>query len=464
MSGFGCKYAFLIGEIAHLLYIVANFYPVKYVMIISGVIVGVGEGMIWTTVPVFSTFFGIQHGSHGSKHRSEYIRKYAGIFFGVYFAGQIFGSAMTYAILHKGETHSTPQNDMLIQAYSTWATETNLSYATNDTLRNVTYVTSTMNSKPIANMTLGSDEPELYRYCGANDCQNPEITQSNLHNYVPADKLHLNILLSVFTCLCVIGIFLHICYLPVAKPETNDWLPEENANIIDSKSEIEKHKDHSVKATLIAIFKHSTNFMQILLLPALLYHGLMYGFYLGELVRAYTSCILGVEHVGLSLVAISISSAISSVLSGKLIGLLGRNITIAILLVGETLAYVFCLLWRPNEDSKSLVYAIFVVFGVTYSCWKMCIISMYTDYFPKNQEIAYTVWSIWILIGIAISFVWSPLLCVRAKLYVHCVVLLLSVSCYGVAEFFYKSNYQSRELNIEVEPDEKQLFQEKDEQ
>ncbi|XP_039271305.1 protein unc-93 homolog A-like isoform X3 [Styela clava] len=311
---FGCKYAFLIGEIAHLLYIVANFYPVKYVMIISGVIVGVGEGMIWTTVPVFSTFFGIQHGSHGSKHRSEYIRKYAGIFFGVYFAGQ------------------------------------------------------------------------------------------------------------------------------------------------------EKHKDHSVKATLIAIFKHSTNFMQILLLPALLYHGLMYGFYLGELVRAYTSCILGVEHVGLSLVAISISSAISSVLSGKLIGLLGRNITIAILLVGETLAYVFCLLWRPNEDSKSLVYAIFVVFGVTYSCWKMCIISMYTDYFPKNQEIAYTVWSIWILIGIAISFVWSPLLCVRAKLYVHCVVLLLSVSCYGVAEFFYKSNYQSRELNIEVEPDEKQLFQEKDEQ
>nr|XP_039254659.1 protein unc-93 homolog A-like isoform X2 [Styela clava]XP_039254660.1 protein unc-93 homolog A-like isoform X2 [Styela clava] len=437
---FGCKWAIVAGEVANLLYIAANFYPVKFIMVLAGAVVGLGEGLIWTTLPIFSTYFGIEHGHHGGKHRAEYIKKYTGIFFGFHYAGLVFGTAVSYGFLYGGKHGMVITSDAI-----NVTSQDNISQAAiYDTsfLNNYTQINSTAsftNMNITFSATRNITDNSVYQYCGSNDCQQPEVTEMFINNYVPADKTYLHILLSLFCALTIFGIFLHIKFLPAARPQVKYENSTHEMDVIVGDGDGHQNLyQPTLKSSLIAIYRHNFNKLQLLIVPIVVYNGLVMGFYLSELGRAYTSCVLGVEQTGLSLMALSMTSAFSSVISGKLNGIFGRNIIMIILFVIDISNYMFCLWWKPQENTAGLVYLIFVVFGLTDACWKNNIIGMYTDYFPDNQEISFSVWNLWMTLGIAISFCWSPLLCVSTKIYAHCILLALSVLLCGFAECLHR--------------------------
>lgn len=55
-------------------------------------------------------------------------------------------------------------------------------------------------------------EKEVYRFCGKNDCQDPNVTSANIGKYKPNNNL-LFILFGVVSVLSAIGIILHVIFL-----------------------------------------------------------------------------------------------------------------------------------------------------------------------------------------------------------------------------------------------------------
>nr|XP_039257985.1 protein unc-93 homolog A-like [Styela clava] len=409
---FGSHRAIVIGELGYLIYILANFYPKSYIMIIAGALVGCGEALVWTALPMYFWHFGYQHGEFGTKPFESYVLKYNGLFYGMFQLGQIFGSSVSYGVLSgfkknaQGLSNSNNSSANLFQE-----NETDL-------------------------------KPHLqYQYCGANDCQSPNVTSENIDSYVPADSYSVYILISIFCAMSLIGICLHFKFLPRAntKPlevESNDHdVLYEKKNTDDASKIITQN--FSYVSTLKHTYKQFFNSKQLLVSPVLFYIGIFAAFIYSEMNRAYVSCVLGVELVGAVMIVYAFVSGFMSALTPRIISKFGRNIVMSIACVIDLLIFIFCLLWRPQDDTKYLVYLVGVVCGLTDGTWTNCSMDFYTEYFPHNQEISFTVWNFWITLGSAVAYLWSPHLCVSVKLYIDIGLLIFSMMCYAGAEYIH---------------------------
>ncbi|XP_039257125.2 protein unc-93 homolog A-like isoform X3 [Styela clava] len=291
---------------------------------------------------------------------------------------------------------------------------------------------------------------EKYENCGANDCQDPNVTISTLDKYVPPNALSIYLLMGTFCVINVFAVVVHAKFLVNVKVTdkilVSDGMPTKNGNddVVKSKS------SETFLKTLKDTLRHAKTLKQILLFPFLLYLGLHMAFIFSEMNRAFASCILGVEMVGLVLIAHDLFYILASLVSGKIIGFLGRNFTIAFAMALDISNYLFCKFWKANENTTGLVYLAFVGFGASDALWKNCSVSIYSDYFRKEREISFSVRNVCITIGVTIGYLWSPLLCVGVKIYIQLILLIVSILTYGVAEFIYK---KERITNIESSDD-----------
>ncbi|XP_077976515.1 protein unc-93 homolog A-like [Styela clava] len=283
----GSHRAIVIGELGYLIYILANFYPKSYIMIIAGALVGCGEALVWTTLPMYFWHFGYQHGNFGTKPFELYVLKYTGLFYSMYQLGQIFGSSVSYGVLY-GFKNKTQEISTSYNSFSDLLQE---------------------------NETEAYLKPHLqYQYCGANDCQSPNITSENIDSYVPADSYSLYIVISIFCAMSLSGICLQFKFLPRANSnplevESNDQdVLHEKKNTDDASEIIIQNANFSYVSTLKQTCKHFFNPKQLLVSPILFYIGLFITFIYSEMSRAYVSCVLGVELVGAVMIVYALFS------------------------------------------------------------------------------------------------------------------------------------------------------------
>jgi len=57
-------------------------------------------------------------------------------------------------------------------------------------------------------------QSSIYQYCGANDCQNAEIVEESIDQYVPTNQITLYVLTGSFLVIMMIGLICHIIFLP----------------------------------------------------------------------------------------------------------------------------------------------------------------------------------------------------------------------------------------------------------
>lgn len=183
---FGTKFVLIIGEFCYSLFVAANFYPVLSVMKIAGVSLGLAHAAVWSNVQLFNTYFGRHQSKFGTNYLSSYVQKYTGLFFGSFQFGQILGNLCSYAILQG----------------------TKVLYNDTDAVFESTTAMANWNSTFVH-----QPKRDYYLYCGANDCQNPNVTSAQKDRYVP-DQLSIYILLGVFCSFCLCGLLLHIRFLP----------------------------------------------------------------------------------------------------------------------------------------------------------------------------------------------------------------------------------------------------------
>jgi len=93
-------------------------------------------------------------------------------------------------------------------------------------------------------------------------------------------------------------------------------------------------------------------------------------------------------------------------------------------LIISTLKYSTVRLYPLNRESRRVV-------SFNEFAMKLCTIAgLHAAYFPEKEDIAFTVWNLWVLAGFAIQYGWSTSVCVRDKIYIQIGILCFAMICY----------------------------------
>ncbi|XP_078492351.1 protein unc-93 homolog A-like isoform X1 [Ciona intestinalis] len=409
------KKMLIFSTMTHFIYILLNFYPVPYLLIPAGILVGMGSSTMWPAMMVYVAHFARRFAKFSSKQTAEIITEFTGYFFCTFQISQTLGNLLSYAILYSGKT----------------ITEGNF------------------NNRSILDLSV----------CGANDCQNPNVTNANLNQYVPQTKSVLYAMIGVMAGLVLVAVGILVFIMPKIDPTLELALAPEShvSSVCDTVHvgtqgvfsaegrESNNNEEGTLKfmrRTLLETMKHIVNPKQLLITPFVIYSGVYEAYVFAELPRAFVSCMLDVSQVGLCLAVAYTCNALVSYFFGILTNKYGRNkpfLAVALFNIG---IYIFLLLWVPTPTTTWLVYVISAFSGCVEGVWIPQINSLHGTMFPESQKKAYVIWNFYLAIGIAVQLGWSTSLCVFIKLYIQISLLCFSLICYGICEVRYKTRHQ----------------------
>ncbi|XP_077969125.1 protein unc-93 homolog A-like [Styela clava] len=142
--------------------------------------------------------------------------------------------------------------------------------------------------------------------------------------------------------------------------------------------------------------------MQLLLIPITLYLGLLKAYVFSELTRAFSSCVVGVEMVGIHMATYGFSDAVLSYVVGKVGKKIGRIPFFVFSMVVDFGSYAYCLWWDPNLESAWSIFIIYFAFGVTDGIWQTLTNVLYLEYFEGSHDVAVTSCVLWSTLAYAL--------------------------------------------------------------
>nr|XP_026692338.1 UNC93-like protein isoform X2 [Ciona intestinalis] len=333
----GVKKALMLGELGYVLYVAANFYPSPAVLYIAGVLGGLSESIYWIPVGIIYVHYGMKYHRYTGRPAEQCVAEFAGLLLGLFVINQIIGNLFSFVVLHLFPPNSTA--------------------TINTTIRTT---------------------DDQFLYCGANDCQDPNVTTAHIDQYVPTNPVALYVLLSVLLFIMFIGAGIHMWLVPEIELESNK---RKNSTLkLDGKEGIplndkgdsgENEEKTSILKLVIQTMKDTikqlTMMRQVLIIPLSIYLGMFCGFSISELTRAWTSCILGVSQVGICLILYGVVSGTFCIVSGKILGRYGCLPILVIQLILDISFYLVCLLWVPTVSTTWVVYVLFCMAGFSAS-------------------------------------------------------------------------------------------------
>ncbi|XP_039273947.2 protein unc-93 homolog A-like [Styela clava] len=468
---FGAKKCLIASEVTYIIYILANLYPEFYTLIPAAILVGAGEATIWSSMTLINFYFATKYATlkkHEYKENDFFVNLYSGYFFTCIQFCQIFGNLVVYAVL----------------------------YAFSDSKAN-----TTQNTENNFTTTQSYSDADKMMFCGSNDCQDSTAIDESLRQYVPTRNVSSIILITILLFMCSTSMICHWYFISedvtvvIISKVTGNEISETTENYVNLAFEVqadEIHKDSSepkdsdvdidnnkkrsnvpesnsnscAKDTnkeeifleeteetfggaylksLKDLGKHTIKATQLLLIPITLYLGLLEVYVFSELTRAFSSCVVGVEMVGIHMATYGFSDAVLSYVVGKVRMKIGRIPFIVFSMVVDFGSYAYCLWWDPNLESAWSIFIIYFAFGVTDGIWQTLTNVLYLEYFEGNHDVAVTSWVLWSTLGYALQYGWSTKLCVYVKIYIQVGTLILGMICYGVAEYLHR-NMKSTEV------------------
>lgn len=429
----------------------ANMYPTFYTMIPASVLSGIADSTLWSCMPLLNSYFALKYSElNGVSKTADIESRFSGYFYAMVLGAKIPGNLISYVVL----------------------------YAFNEKTTEYLNVTTFSNTSTLSYLNYSKDAlttTKEFKYCGANDCQDAVIVSETLEQYVPTNKVSIYVLMAILSSLCAVAVVIHIVFIP----ETGDFgvsrrtldmqkLNSEskiesplsgNGNITmqtDEEALTEEKSSSNVIikdqgyvsfafSTVKDIGKQVVNFKQILVTPIFIYHGLTYGFVTSELTRSYSSCAFGVAMIPVHSIFYGIGAGIVCFVLGKLGKLISRDWFFFVATLADGSMYVYCLLWTPTSDTShwSLI-PMYFLFGGMQGIWMSNGHVVQVSYFPNRLDVACPVWNLYYMLGIAIQFAWSTSFCVRTKIFIQIVVLIVSMLGYGIAETLHRKQMQQK--------------------
>lgn len=186
---------------------------------------------------------------------------------------------------------------------------------------------------------------------------------------------------------------------------------------------------------LIATIKHLKDKRMILVLPLTLFSGLEQAFTFGDFTQAFITCSLGIHRVGFVMICFGATDAFFSLTLGRLTKYTGR---IPVFISGALIhlsVIIMMLIWRPHHSLLWVFYVIAALLGYCDAVWQTQINAMYGVFFADNQEAAFSNYRLWESLGFVIAFAYANFLCIKVKLIILLVVLIISLVGYFIAEY-----------------------------
>lgn len=324
---------------------------------------------------------------------------------------------------------------------------------------------NSLNSTILPNTTNCISNQTLYKFCGINDCQDAEVINQAINHYQPVNKLSLYVLIGVCFLLAVGSALVHGFLIPNDKTiERKQKYYKSQMAMLQRKNDVDQgnpmndeDKDAQTEQALYApskddniikqcvdvakaVWRHVSSLKLILLVPITFYNGLTMAFIATEATRAYTSCILGVQWVGICMALYGLFDAIFSWVVGKFGRKLGRITLLTIALLLEIGNYFYLLFWSPTEYLLFSVLIMFVTFGSTDGILQTIINVTHIDFFPLNEDLAVLVWNTVILSGFAVGYALSPILCVGTRVYLNFGMLIFGFISIVIADFYHRKD------------------------
>ena len=420
---FSVKKMFLAAIICYFLFVFGNIFSSYVSLMFAGVMNGLGESSGWTMASLFNIYFA-KHAhldKSAKKDEDTYVKQYFGYFWSIVQSSVGIGNTFVFVIL---------------------------------------YIDRNVFNQPVpgSNSTHNITNDNLYKsFCGASDCQDPNITQLNMQQYSPVNKVTYYIIVGTCMLLIAIAFFIHLLFLP-ENIQAIDTTAVEDVDLAlvnddDKESSIHVQVKESVDENLctnfntsviktvkmLFCFKHSL----IVLLP--IYNGFLFSYVYGEMTRAFAACFLGLDDVSISTVLFSLGNVISSYFSGQMAASYSRNLPFALGYVLDMSLYLTCLLLDPADTERWIVYILFFGFGLSMGVWITLVNELYGDYFPANQDIAFNLWNVLFNVGLFVFYAISTIFCVYVKIYILMTALTLAMFLYVVSQcwFGYVSTFCS---------------------
>lgn len=366
---------------SYAIYTIANFYPKNYIMVPAAICVGIGDGILWSSMPIFFSFFAAEYQKITNSEEME-LTKFSGYFFAIFQLSKIIGNSINFVVL---------------QAFCTGE---GCHHSGDAIIRNITY-------------------------CGANDCQDPEQIQGTINNYVPSE-ISKYIILGTMLAMYVAAILLFAVLMPRMKSSRTASIKAKEGG--RSAGQKVRGELKFVKTTLTDTVRQIFKLKQILLMPGIFYGGFDFGFLTSELTRAYTSCVFGVSQVTIHLMIFGVSACVFSTLSGKLSKCIPSIAFILFAALVDAATYTYYLFWTPNASTQWSVIPAYILAGGMQGIWKPQSLAIQARTFSSTLDVASAVWLLWWTLGICMQFAISPLACVSEKITVQLAILGISTA------------------------------------
>lgn len=266
--------------------------------------------------------------------------------------------------------------------------------------------------------------------CGANFCPSTNISSINQQTSDSTVTTLMLIYLG-FGCLAIAVIFF----------------------FLDQEKILGETKKKGVCDLFIATIKHLKNMKMLLLIPITMFSGLEQGFVFGDFTRAFVTCTLGIEKVGLIMICFGVVDAFFSLFLGKIVEWwTGRPIMmISGALVNLGLLILFYV-WHPRESTVYVFYIGAALWGFCDAVWQTQVNAFYGVLFPTNQEAAFSNYRLWESVGFVIAFAYGNYICISTKIQILICFLILGVALYGVIEFKRKNETETYDTHMENIP------------
>ncbi|XP_071790994.1 protein unc-93 homolog A-like [Asterias amurensis] len=376
----GTKWSIVISVACFSLYTACNFYPVDYILLPGGVLVGLAAAPLWISQGTYLTTSAFRYAELMNEVPEAVVNQFNGIFFFFFQSSQISGNLVASLVLY-----------------------------------------------PSSNATVHS--LESFTHCGVNSCSGGSSTESdhplndtesssNTGDNLSTPSMTVTILLGVYLA-CGGVSFLIATFLLDKLPKSEDKASQEtNSNLSGT----------------FRLFLHPN---LLLLVPLFIYTGMEQGFFFGDFTKAFITCTSGVHYVGFIMMVFGISDAIFSFTLGRLEKYCGRIIIFtAGGLAHLSLILVILFVWNPGEALWDR-FLIAVVWGFGDAVLQTQICSIVGVIFPENQERAFSCFRLGQAFGFCLYFAVSLVggVCVIHKIIFLGGLLICQYVCYYTLEW-----------------------------
>eukprot|EP00731_Ephydatia_muelleri_P023291 Em0015g874a len=174
--------------------------------------------------------------------------------------------------------------------------------------------------------------------------------------------------------------------------------------------------------------------------------GLEQSFIFGTFTEIYVSECVGVSRVGFMIIAFGLTSAVMSVLLGKILKYAPRFVFVNVAGLMNILLMIFLLKW-DRTPSYVLIFLFPVVWGAADGIWSTVSASFLGILFPTNSAPAYSIARMWLAMGFVIGFIEANFGDVTGGLLLLLAAVPVTVILYMVVEITVYLQVRKRPTN-----------------